>query len=297
MREGLVVLNPSSGSGRAGRLWPEARGRLVREGFRFDLVRHDGLPGLAGLARDKAASGYATVVAMGGDGTVREVARGLAGTGASLAIIPAGTGNGTAQSLGLPADLERACRVAARGVPRPVDVGSSPLGLFLNVAGVGLDARITQEYRLGPYPPGLPGYAAAALRSLPGFHPSRLTVTLDDTAQTLQGMLALIGNGGYYGKGVRFARRADPADGRFDVYLVEEANLAEIAALFSLLILGRVAEHPLVHAYRARRVAVTADVPLLVHLDGDVVGETPASFELLPGRLKVLAPGPADSGQ
>ncbi|HSW09985.1 MAG TPA: diacylglycerol kinase family protein [Bacillota bacterium] len=283
-------MNPSAGAGRAARCWPRVQRMLAREGLAFSSVQHDGLAGLSELAAEAARSGHTTVAAMGGDGTIREVAGGLAGTDTVLGIIPAGTGNGTAHSLALPLDLPGACRTLARGVERQVDLGSSLRGSFLNVAGVGLDASIAQEYRLAGHPTGLAGYIVAALRVLPEFRPAQLTVTLDGACHQLRGTLVVVGNGRYWGKGIRIAATADPADGQFDVSLVHAANLRELAGLVPLLLRGRLAEHPLVTVRRARRVSVTGDVPLLVHLDGDVVGHTPDHFELLPSRLKVLVP-------
>jgi YegS/Rv2252/BmrU family lipid kinase len=263
---------------------------LAGEGLAFSSVQHDGLPGLAELAADAVRSGHNAIVAMGGDGTVREVASGLAGTDAVLGIIPAGTGNGTAYSLALPLDLRGACRTLARGVERYVDMGNSVRGPFLNLAGVGLDATIAQEYHLAGHPTGLAGYIVAALRVIPEFRPAELTVTLDGACHELRGTLVVIGNGRYWGKGIRITA-ADPADGQFDVSLVHAANLRELAGLIPMLLRGRLAEHPLVTVRRARRVTVVGDVPLLVHLDGDVVGHTPDHFELQPKRLRLLVPG------
>ncbi len=288
-----MILNPSSGAGHAGRLWPQVRNHLIREGLRPELIRQDGLDGLGALAR-RAAERYTVVAAMGGDGTVREVARGLQGTGAVLGIIPAGTGNGTAFSLGIPQDPERACRVLARGRPWAIDLGETSVGLFLNVAGVGLDARITREYHEGRIPPalgGIPGYVLAALRSLADLHACSLTVTLDEDRRSLRGLLVVVANGSYYGKGIAISPGSHPADGHFEVCLVEEAAPLELAGLVTLFLAGRLAEHPLVHVHRARRVRVEGDESQLVHLDGDVLGTTPVDFRLLPGRLRVMVPG------
>ena len=289
MDEVLIIVNPSAGSGRAGKCWPRVQRMLAREGIGFCSVHHDGLAGLGELAAQAARAGHTVIAAMGGDGTIREVAGGLAGTDAVLGIIPAGTGNGTAYSLALPLDLQGACRTLAQGVKRQVDMGNSLRGGFLNVAGVGLDASIAQEYRLAGHPTGLAGYIVAALRVIPDFRPAQLTVTLDDACHELRGTLIAIGNGRYWGKGLQITA-ADPSDGQFDVSLVHASSLQELAGLIPLLLRGRLAHHPLVTVRRARRVSVVGDVPLLVHLDGDVVGHTPDHFELLPGRLKVLAP-------
>ncbi len=101
MPDVLIIVNPSAGSGRAGRCWLRVQRMLAREGLTFSSVRHDGLAGLGELAAHAARAGHTVIGAMGGDGTVREVAGGLAGTGAALGIIPAGTDNGRYWEKGL----------------------------------------------------------------------------------------------------------------------------------------------------------------------------------------------------
>jgi diacylglycerol kinase (ATP) len=240
-------------------------------------------------------------VAVGGDGTVR-LAAGLATRIAlPLGIIPSGTGNGIAYSLGLPLDPWEACRVVASGRPVPCDLGliedisgrGNPPLQFINVCGAGLDAVIARTYRddgLGVR--GVPGYAIAAVRSLVTYHSFPVELVADGEALELEVLLVAVGNGAFYGKGIRIAPLAQPADGLLDVCVILPVGPAEFSSLVPMLLLGRHLAHPRVRTFRAREVVIRAgpeasgSVP--VHADGDVVAELPVRVSVVPGGIRFV---------
>jgi diacylglycerol kinase (ATP) len=243
----------------------------------------------------------AALVAVGGDGTVRLATGVAAGLGLPLGIIPAGTGNGVAYSLGLPLDAWEACRVVARGSAMPCDLGivefpgsGAPSEAFLNVAGAGLDAAITATYHedgLGVR--GVPGYVIAALRSLATYTAVPLDLELDGRPSRHEVLLVAIGNGAFYGKGVRIVPSAEPSDGLLDVLVVQAAGLADLSSLVPLLLLGRHTRHPRVRTYRAREITIRAAEgetarAVGVQADGDVIGRLPVRVSVRPGGIRVL---------
>jgi len=314
----LVVLltNPTAGGGAAAGIARQAVHTFAGLGLEAVIVSPAGaeaagaavgetLAELAGKGRRPRG-----LVAVGGDGTVRLAAGIAGGAGLPLGIIPAGTGNGAAYSLGLPLDAWAACRVVARGRPEPCDLGRMEFGLetspgpaserlpvpFLNVAGAGLDAAITQayhEFALGVR--GVPGYVIATLRSLATYGPVPLRLELDGKALELEVLLVAVGNGGFYGKGIRIVPPASPFDGLLDVCVVLAASLGEISSLVALLLVGRHTGHPRVRTFQAREVILRAAPGLLravrVHADGDLVGELPVRFSVLPGGISVFRSG------
>lgn len=312
----VLLVNPTAGGGAAAGIARQAVHTFAGLGLEAVTVSPAGAEAAEAVVRETLAelAGKGRrprgLVAVGGDGTVRLAAGIAAETGLPLGIIPAGTGNGAAYSLGLPLDAWAACRVVAHGRPEPCDLGRIEFGLktspgpasergpvpFLNVAGAGLDAAITQAYQefaLGVR--GVPGYVIATLRSLATYRPVPLRLEFDGKALELEVLLVAVGNGSFYGKGIRIVPPASPSDGLLDVCVVLAASLAEISSLVALLLVGRHTGHPRVRTFQAREVILRAAPGLLrvvrVHADGDLVGELPVRFSVLPGGISVFRPG------
>lgn len=302
----ILLANPTAGGGAASRVARQAVHTFSGLGLRAFLVAPAG-PAAAGAEVRRALAALRTervrpwgLVAVGGDGTVRLAARLAYRARLPLGVVPAGTGNGAAYSLGLPLDPWEACRVVARGVPVPCDLGRlefigrpSRPEFFLNVAGVGLDADITRVYHQGVRRlRGVPGYVVAALRSLASTGPTPLELELDGQVVQLDALLFTIGNGRYYGKGIAVVPPAHPADGVLDVCVVLPAGPADLSTLVPRLLLGRHIAHPKVRMVHGREFVVRARPgatgPVAVHADGDVVGELPVRVTVLEGALRVL---------
>jgi diacylglycerol kinase (ATP) len=318
----VLLVNPTAGGGAAAGIARQAVHTFAGLGLEAVTVS-PASAGAAGAAVAETLAGLAGkdrrprgLVAVGGDGTVRLAAGIAAGAGLPLGIIPAGTGNGAAYSLGLPLDAWAACRVVARGRPEPCDLGRMEFGLetslgpaserlpvtFLNVAGAGLDAAITQAYQESAWGVrGVPGYVIASLRSLATYGSVPLRLELDGKTLELDVLLVAVGNGGFYGKGIRIVPPASPSDGLLDVCVVLAAGLAEISSLVALLLVGRHTGHPRVRTFQAKEVILRAAPGLQravrVHADGDLVGELPVRFSVLPGGISVFRPGAGRSEQ
>lgn len=237
------------------------------------------------------AAGYDLFLVWGGDGTVGEVATGLIGTGTPLGILPAGTFNNLARALGLPRDPLAAARAVAAARPRPMDAGFANGRVFLEVAGVGLDAAVFpfgERLKARQLNALVPAFARLAR-----FRAVEIILDLDHAQGVrVRAPLVAVANGPFYGAGFSVARDARWDDGRLTVRVFEEASPAGLVWHFLNIARHRLPRSTPGLTFHARRVRVTADEPLAAHADGWPVGTTPVRFEAEAGALRVLAPEP-----
>jgi diacylglycerol kinase (ATP) len=279
----LAVVNPAAGGGRPGRVWAE----LSPTGM--ECVRTERPGHATEIAREAAAGGYERVVAVGGDGTVSEVTAGLVGSETALGIVPCGTGNDFSRALGVPSRPSAALRLALGGSARPIDVGRIDIAgrsrWFANVAGCGFDAEVVRRLRRGQ---SSLVYLFGVLRTVTGYKPRRMRVEFDGRMVERRAVGVAVANGPRYGAGLRIAPRASLDDGLFDVCVVGALGAAGILGLLPFLYLGAHARYPRVELFRARSVAIEGDAGC--QADGELVGDLPARFEVVPGALRVVAP-------
>jgi diacylglycerol kinase (ATP) len=299
----VIVLNPASGRGRGERQRPALEALLERVSRRqlapsvWRIVETTGAGSGEKLAAEAVRQGAQIVAAAGGDGTLGEVANGLIGTGATLAVLPMGTGNDFARYLGLGNDLQRAVETLFFGIPRWVDVGREHCGRrFINIAGGGFDAvvanRVNRGYRLLR---GTAAYLAAVFETLIRFRPVPMRITIDGEVRELQAMLCAVANSRSYGGGMNIAPDARIDDGLFDICILGAAGKLEFILAFPRVFKGTHTTHPKVSMLRGKRVRLETDPPLPVLLDGEVRGLTPVEFTIEPGALPVLMPVPAQT--
>lgn len=243
-------------------------------------------------AAKEAARSSDTVIAVGGDGTVADVATGIFGSNVALGIVPAGSTNIIARSLGIPARPEAALAlIAGRHQLRPIDVGRSDDRSFVHMAGAGFDAELFSATnpvlkRHVGWVAYLPA-AAAALR-LP---PSHVWVITDGTELEARSPLVLIANGGSaIAPEFRIYPGISVDDGWLDVLVFTMSTPAQVAATLGFAARQLLDRSPHVEWRRARHVTIEAVPPLAVELDGDPRGSTPRRFSVIPGGLDVVTP-------
>jgi YegS/Rv2252/BmrU family lipid kinase len=225
----------------------------------------------AALAREAVGRGAQVVAAWGGDGTVNEVASALAFSDASLAIIPAGSGNGLARALGIPLDPAGALQVVRDGVDRRMDAGEINGRLFFNVAGVGLDAHVAHLFdargheRRGPIP-----YFTLGARELIRWRPVRCSVRCGEPIAEGTFTMVAIANTPQYGSGVQIAPGARFDDGLLDAVFIEARFFAVDIYRAALLLAGRIDRAPGVTTRRLERLEIAGPQPLRFHFDGEV---------------------------
>lgn len=292
----LVIVNPTAGGGRAGRLVPWLRERLgPRPEARLEVTTH------AGHAEQLATEGvpaHDRIVAVGGDGTVQEIINGMlaSGGGASLGIVPTGSGNDLARSLGLPSDAGAAWKIAVGEGARALDVGHAANGAngarwFGSAGGVGFDAGVAAAMtsRSG-WQRGRAGYLLTTLAELRRFENREVEIVLDGTTTRRRVLFIAIANGEYYGGGMRIAPGAVTDDGLLDVCIV--GDISRLTALRQLpnLYRGTHVAHPQVELVQARSLSIEGDARTLVHLDGEPFGGLPVRIAIQRARLSVAVP-------
>ncbi len=249
-------------------------------------------PGDAVAAARAASAEADLVVAVGGDGTVADVASGTLGTDVPIGVIPAGSTNIVARELGIPMNVAAAARLLF-GPHRIVqrDAGVSDSRCFLHMAGAGFDAHLfdradrDMKRRVGwlAYLPA----AADALRE----PPVRFTIETDDGMLEADSPLVLVANGGAV---IHPILRVDPAiradDGWLDVLVFTATDPVAVARTISGFAIGRLAESPDVFTIRTRAVRLSSTPAVPVQFDGDVVGKTPFSAEIAPGAISFVVP-------
>lgn len=292
------MVNPTAGRGAAARAWREVLPVLQGSGLSL-RSETTAAPGHATeLARRAAGDGAHTVIAVGGDGTVHEVANGilqaaeLHGTAPVLGVIPVGSGNDFVKQLAIPTDPLAAARLVTDGAARRVDVGRVGERFFVNGVGIGFDAMVAGEARRIRWLRGTPLYALALLRILRSFQAPHLRVEIDGS-EVRDGRLTLVtvANGPCCGGGFWLCPAATLDDGAFDVLLAERTSRRGILGILAAAMKGSHLGRPGVEIRRGTRVRVTGREDLSVHADGEILspGRT-IEIEILPAALSVMAP-------
>jgi diacylglycerol kinase (ATP) len=251
------------------------------------------------FTRTALGKGCKMVVAAGGDGTLNEVINGLREEAAAVAVglIPLGTGNDFARTLGLPTDVDEAMAVLLAGHTRAIDlvrVTSDEVRYFVNVSAGGfsglVDEKLTPEMKKTWGPLAYLRSAAAALPELRAYH---TTLSLDNTESlSLSLYNVVIANGRYVGGGTQIAPEAAIDDGLLDVILIQERSTAELALLAAQVALGNHLSSDAIVFRRAARVTVNSRPGMWFNVDGELVGNEPAQFTVLPRALQFVVPAP-----
>jgi diacylglycerol kinase (ATP) len=286
-----LVLNPAANKGRAESGREEISRFLKGAGAKQVWHATEG----PGHAERIAASlpEDALVVAVGGDGTVREVAAACAGTERTLAVLPVGSGNDYVKALGIGTSLKRALKALAGGRTRVVDAGEANGVRFNNGLGIGFDAEVAAGVAQAPaYLGGFGRYMWSVGRLLWSFECHEATLRLDgERVVEAKTILVAAALGTTYGARFRLAPDSRLDDGLFDVVWSEEVSRAKVVRLIPAALGGTLLSRPEVHLARAKEVEVELREEVPAHVDGEVLAPT-RSFRarVLPGALRVVVP-------
>ena len=249
----------------------------------------------------EAARSFPFVVAVGGDGTISEVANGLVGTTGNLGVLPTGSGNDFARTLNLPSTLNKRIEVLVRQKIRRIDVGKvtakNKVGIttsrhFVNAVGIGLDAQVAYEAQRLPRMFGTAKYATSALRCLFKYAPELTQVQSNELESLGKHNLISIGNGRSAGGGFYLTPDALLDDGMLDVCLAKDLSLLETIFVFPFVLLGKHGRFGKIRLFRAKRITVSSATDMFVHVDGEVLSTDQRNVEIeLQGQtLGVVVP-------
>jgi YegS/Rv2252/BmrU family lipid kinase len=299
----VAIVNPVAGRKHGIALRTRALPELIRV-FPGIRLLETLAPGHAtALARDHARADL--VIAVGGDGTFREVATGLVGTDTTMAIVPTGSGNDFPRTVGIPSDTTKACRAARDGMTRHIDMARLQVehndavetSHFINAAGFGFDARVVAETRKSKRLSGLPLYMSAVFRAIRDNRSLSMHLRVDDREWDKPVLLVAIANGRYYGGGMRIAPGAEPDDGRLDICIIDAIPRRTIVRRLPDIVRGTHVKLKEVTTLRAARLDLEFDAPPDVQLDGDLLdvsGSRKFTIQVLPGALKLIVPSTPD---
>ena len=230
------------------------------------------------------------VVAVGGDGTVNEVARGLIGTGKTLGIIPRGSGDGLALHLGLNHDINRNISIIETGKTKYLDAGTINDRYFFSVCGIGLDAIISERFAKSGHR-GLANYINQAIQTWKHHDVEKYEIEFDGKTIVHEGVMVTVGNSDQWGNGARVTPLADSSDGLLDITVVEDFKDIEIPMLAYRLMTGTVNLSPHIHCYKGKNIRITRAHPGPAHADGDwfETGNI-LNIKILEHALKVIVP-------
>ena len=292
LRHVAAIINPGTRGSLVAAL--RALRTAVPAGVRLEEFVSSGHATTRAVAAEAAAR-CDLVIAVGGDGTVANVASGLLGTGVPLAIVPTGSTNVIAKELRLPGSPRAAAELAFRSSVRVRrDVGTFEDHCFLHMAGAGFDSQFFENTdRELKRKIGWVAYLPAALAALQ-IHPVEFRIVADGDLIEVVSSLVLVANGSaVVSPAFRLHPDIDSSDGWLDLLVFTATEPADVARTLGLLATSRLAESPYLLTRRVRKVAIEADPSLSVQLDGDVVGQTPATFEIVPAGIQIVVNDPA----
>ncbi len=303
----LAVVNPNSSNGSTGREWPEIRSALRAAIGEFEQ-RFTGACGEATqIVQASLAQGYERILSVGGDGTNNEIVNGFFRDGepinrlAQLGFVPRGTGGDLRKTLRIGRKLTDCLPVLQRGHLREVDVGLAsfvdPQGTpckrhFINITSFGIgglvDKLVNQSSKaLG----GKASFMIGTLRAMLKYRNKLVRLRVDDVFdETIRINNVAVANGQYFGGGMRVAPEAALDDGFFDVVILGDMNLLDMARLTSTIYKGEHLRLAKVQHLRGRHIEATSDSEVLIDMDGEQPGRLPMSFDLLPKAIRVIAP-------
>jgi len=296
-----LIVNPVAGAGKTAKKWPHIMRLLKKIGLRFDHDLTEAPRHAIELAKSAAKKGYELVVSVGGDGTINEVVNGLYDAGnikdVTLGIISTGTGSDYIRTVGIPHKHNEACQhlmnpkklLVDLGVVEFQNNGKTAKRLFVNFAGLGFDAEVVKTTTLRFKALGaLPSYLMGLLTTFLSYSNKEVLIKLDGKADERKVCTVVMSNGKYGGGHMFVAPDADPMDGLLDVMIIDDISKPDLLWSLPRIYRGTHLTHPKVTAERAKEIEITPKQPMSLQADGELLGEAPARFLILPSSLNIV---------
>lgn len=296
-----LIVNPIAGARRTAKKWPQIMRLLKSLGLRFEYDLTEGPRHAIELAKSAANKGYDLVVSVGGDGTLNEVMNGLYEAGnirnVTLGIISTGTGSDYIRTIGIPRPYEEACQCLISpkrltvdlGIIEYINNGQTVKRLFINFAGLGFDAEVvkatTQKFKaLGV----IPSYLMGLLISLLFYENREVSLIMDGEREERKVCTVLMSNGKYGGGGMLATPNADPTDGLFEVLIIDDLTKLDLLWSLPRVYKGTHLTHSKVTIKRAKEVEIRPAQQTALQADGELLGEAPARFRVMPAALNIV---------
>jgi YegS/Rv2252/BmrU family lipid kinase len=294
MKRMLLIINPISGTSNKNGLPERIVQKLSEHDIRVDIANTTCRGDATRLAREGIAAGYDAILACGGDGTVNETARALVGSGVTMGIIPAGSGNGLARHICTPIDAMQSLNTIIEGHTSDCDYGTVNDMPFFCTFGVGFDAAVSDRFAASGQR-GKISYIKSAFEEFINFKCERYTLTADGKVVADDAFLVACCNASQYGNNAYIAPHASITDGMIDVIVIRKASILQRAMLGIDLISGTIDQNKLIETMRVKHVVIERSAPGSAHVDGEPVtlGEH-LDVKCHAGALRLFTPADKD---
>ena len=297
-----IIVNPAAGANSTFEKWPAIRSLLKTTGMAFDYELTEAKGHAIEIARAAADDGYRCLVAVGGDGTIHEVANGILQTPnasrTTLGVVCTGTGSDFSRTIGIHRDYKRSCAALTGSRRKRIDVGlveyygggTPARRYFLNAAGIGFDATVVEATeKLPKYLGGTVPYLFGLVRTFLGYRNKQVSLSFGDgESEEAKVLSVVVANGRYFGGGMHIAPEAGMDDGQFDIVIVGDFGKMELLCVFPRVYKGTHLGYRKIRVERAERLSIESSQRFLLHADGELLGEGPVAFRLLPLALDLI---------
>lgn len=290
----VFIVNPKAGTNLQKHIRESVEAYLDHDKFEYDFRFTERAEHAKELAQEAVAEGCEIVVAVGGDGSINEVASALIGTEAVMGIIPAGSGNGLAMHLGYGRDIDEAMRKLNTAEERLIDIGLMNGQPFINLAGVGFDGLVSNLMKESSWRGFLPYFLKSVKAGLQ-YTPRECRIEIEDKVLTEKCFIISIANGPMWGYNFQIAPDARVDDGFFEVVIMKDVPRWQYFALVPSSLNGKIYDADFVEHFTTRHVKISAQGKNYVHLDDEgLTHEGVLEFEIKPKALKILVPKQGD---
>lgn len=283
------IVNPISGIGRQKVIEKLIDEQLDRSLFDYEIAYTKAAKHAIELSKDAVSRNIDIVVAVGGDGSVNETAKGLINSNTAIAIIPTGSGNGLARHLNIPLNLKKAMQVINSGKQTNIDTVQMNDETFVNVAGIGFDAHIGWEFaKFGKR--GFSSYIKVITREFPRYKAQDFELIIDGTTQTKNAYLISFANGSQWGNNAYIAPAADISDGLMDIAILSDFKFVNVLSIGYRLLKKTIDKSPFLEIIKANEVIVKQK-GIIAHIDGEPIEiGNELRIKVNPLSLKVIVP-------
>ncbi len=291
MRKILFIINPAAGSGEAKNIIPMIKNKCVECNIEHEIKVSTRALGITKLTKDVLKKdSFTDIVAVGGDGTIIEIINAIEKIDIVVGLIPAGTGNDLARSLEIPNDFEIALEKIIANQVTHIDMGKVNGAVFVNSAGIGIESDIIESTaKIKKYAKGSSAYLLSTLKSIITYKPFEVSIQMDGVEFEREAFLIAIGNGKYFGGGMKITPDADLKSGEFQVCLVRKLSKQRFLRMFPKVYKGHHTDLPEVEMFICKELIIDSkNRQLNVSADGNIISKTPATIKVASRKLKVI---------
>lgn len=286
----LVIINPISGKGIKLNIPKLTLSILDSSRFDVEIVTTQYAGHATELAQHSIENGVSYVLAVGGDGTINEVAKALIHSNVALGIIPIGSGNGLARHLNIPMDIRKALQLINNELVCDIDFCIANGHLFFTTCGVGFDARVSYQFAKGKSRGGI-NYLRSMMIEYLSYRPESYEIFIDGESRKEKAFLITCANASQYGNNAYIAPQADLTDGKMDVAILKPFTPFDIPTIAVQLFTKHIDKNSKIQIVETEKITILREKPGEVHLDGEpMMMESIINVHTVPGGLKVLIP-------